>query len=373
MQSKLRYIASSDEFASPPDSAPTWLRPIGFMNDSRLKLAGGWTGFSQLDVVMRADSGFAVWRTDTRSYLKASDNTAAAEAALDRLTRPRARFAGLSMARPHIMGVVNVTPDSFSDGGIFFDSKVALEGAVQMAQAGASILDIGGESTRPGAEPVSQEAEIQRITPVIKGLAAQGITVSADTRHPEVMQAALIAGAQIINDVSGFSAKDSATLMAKHYARHPENSFAIAMHMQGSPQTMQKNPNYDFAPIDIYQVLASHIERLRTAGLPDSHIAIDPGFGFGKTPLHNRQLIDWTALFHGLGVPILVGVSRKSSIPRLVESSLLGMPQDGFGLDEGERLGGSIALALEAVRQGAQMIRTHDVRQTYQALALTSG
>ena len=132
--------------------------------------------------------------------------------------------------------------------------------------------------------------------------------------------------------------------MAEQYKARPDASYAIAMHMQGEPQTMQKNPNYGFAPIDIYEVLASHIDRLRVAGLPESHIAIDYGFGFGKTPQHNRQLIDWTALFHGLGVPILVGVSRNLN-PRLVEASTMGMPEDRFGLHEADRLGGSIALA----------------------------
>ena len=382
MQSALRYIATPDEFVCPPDGAQTWLRPVGITAKVRghnqplsglYRLAGGWAGFFQLDVVMRNDTGFDVWRTDINSYLAASDDRQTAEAALHRLVCPRPDFAGLSMARPHIMGVVNVTPDSFSDGGRFFDTGRAIDGAMLMARAGASILDIGGESTRPNAEAVSHADEIARITPVLSGLAEQGVTLSADTRHTEVMSAGLAAGAHIINDVSGFTAIGATQLMAEQYKARPDASYAIAMHMQGEPQTMQNNPSYGFAPIDIYEVLASHIGRLRAAGLPLSHIAIDYGFGFGKTPQHNRQLIDWTAMFHGLGVPILVGVSRKSSIPRLVEASAMGMPEDRFGLDEADRLGGSIALGTEAVRQGAQFIRTHDVSQTYQALALTSG
>jgi len=203
MQSALRYIDRPDEFICPPDGAQTWLRPLSIMTENGQqagsvagmhRLAGGWSGFCQLDVVMRNDTGFDVWRTDINSYLAASDDRQTAEAALHRLVSPRPDFAGLAMARPHIMGVVNVTPDSFSDGGRFFDTDRAIAGASQMARAGASILDIGGESTRPNAEAVSHADEIARITPVLSGLAEQSVTLSADTRHTEVMSAGFAAG-----------------------------------------------------------------------------------------------------------------------------------------------------------------------------------
>jgi len=311
---------------------------------------------------------------------------AAAEDLLDRLTRPRPAFAGLSMNglsmnglsitdlaigqtgdqpidraiyRPHIMGIINVTPDSFSDSGQNYAASTALATARQMLTDGAAILDIGGESTRPGAAPVSQQQELARIEPVIKELAAEGLLVSADTRHSAVMAAAHQAGARIINDVGGFRDHGAAALMARQWAENPQNAFAIAMHMQGEPGTMQKDPHYRFAPLDVYDWLAQRIEVLEAAGLPRSHIAIDPGFGFGKTVADNLALISWAGLLHGLGVPVLIGASRKSSIAML----------DG-GAAADQRLGGSLALACRAAQQGAQMIRVHDVPETRQALTV---
>ena len=374
MAMEIEVIEHASAFENPPDTQKTWLRPVNLEPaDASPKgelLAGGWMRFEMLDVVMRSAAGFQIWRTDISSYRKATGDRQAADSALDKFISPRQPIAGLDLARPHIMGVLNITPDSFSDAGEHYQTQTAIDSGLLMMAKGASLLDVGGESTRPGAAAVPIEEEIERVQPVISGLSQKGCIVSCDTRHPEVMRAAHHAGADIINDVSGFTANGAAALMGAHYLKQPEKSVAMAMHMQGTPKTMQNNPQYDFAPIDIYEVLESHVTRLLNAGLPASHIVVDPGFGFGKTPLHNRQLIDWTSLFHGLGVGVLIGVSRKSSIPKLVAASRLGLPQSHYGEAETERLGGSVALAIDAVRQGAQFIRTHDVAVTTQAIAV---
>ena len=354
-----------------------WLRPVGFAPVSELAaalpetdylpVAGGRKGFTHIDMVTRGDEGYRAARvTIERAKQIAGD---AAETQLEVLSRPRPAFVGLPMDRPHIMGIVNVTPDSFSDGGRFLGADAAIAHGRDMAAAGATVLDIGGESTRPGAAPVTRDDELARITPVITALSADGHLISADTRHADVMGPALAAGAKIINDVSGFTDPGAAEVMGSAYAEDSD-IWAIAMHMQGTPATMQDNPAYGFAPVEVYEVLSGHIDRLVAAGLPRGHIAVDPGFGFGKTPVHNAELIRWTALFHGLGVPVLIGVSRKSSVPKL---AAIGGQMGDYGGRADERLGGSLALTLEATAQGAQFIRTHDVDETVQAVAVQRG
>ena len=373
-------------FISPASFASTWsagqglwLRPVGIapLNvlrdvldaDSALPLAGGPYGFTHLDLVTGDKAaGYKAARVSIAEARQITKDEAAGQLAA--ITGPRQAFAGLPMDRVQVMGIVNVTPDSFSDGGRFFDTKDAIAHGRGMAVDGATLLDVGGESTRPGAEPVSTEDELTRITPVISALAKDGHLVSADTRNSAVMGPALAAGARIINNVSGFANDGAAEVMGQTYLSAPTNSFAIAMHMQGTPRTMQDNPKYGFAPIEVFDVLASHIDRLVAAGLPQSHIAVDPGFGFGKTPAHNAEIINWTSLFHGLGVPIILGVSRKSSIPKLAAS---GGYDGGYGASSDERLGGSLALTLAATAQGAQIIRTHDVAETVQAVAVQKG
>ena len=358
-----------------------WLRPLSIAPLSELAatppeyeyllLAGGPLGFTHLDMVTRRDEGYIAARVTIEGARQIAGE--AAEAQLEALSRPRAAFAGLEMDRPHIMGIVNVTPDSFSDGGRFLGAEAAIAHGRQMAAAGATILDIGGESTRPGAEPVTREEELARITPVISALSADGHLISADTRHAAVMGPAMGAGARVINDVSGFTEDGAAEVMAKAHAE-TSDVCAIAMHMQGTPATMQDNPRYGFAPVEVFEVLSDHIDRLVAAGLPRGNIAVDPGFGFGKTPVHNAELLRWTALFHGLGVPVLIGVSRKSSIPKLATRG--GMNNSGagdYGGTADERLGGSLALTLVATAQGAQLIRTHDVAETMQAVAVQRG
>lgn len=315
--------------------------------------------FRDVDVVQKDGDEVVISSMSVAQWQERAADSQEAKALLDRLTQPRPDLAGLSMAEPQIMGIVNATPDSFSDGGLHFDAQDGIAGALRMAEEGATILDVGGESTRPGAAPVPQDEEIARITPIISALHAAGHVVSADTRHTQVMHHAAKAGAPIINDVGGFRDDGAPELLAGLSSADPQTGFAIAMHMQGTPETMQKNPSYDFAPLDVYDWLEERIQALQAANVPLSHIAIDPGFGFGKSPLHNLELINWTSLFHGLGVPILIGVSRKSSIAKLSKDE----PAD-------QRLGGSLALTMRAIEQGAQIIRTHDVAQTAQAISL---
>ena len=393
MTSALRYVAEAQDLPALPDEQETWLRPVSLVaaNDPAiavsggspydcpyLRLAGGWQGFCLVDVVMRSADGqaapFTVWRTDYESYRKASADKARADSLLHDLTTLRADIVGLKMDRPHLMGIVNVTPDSFSDGGIHLDSDKAIAGARQMLADGASLVDVGGESTRPGAKPVKEQQELARILPVIESLAHENILVSADTRRPAVMRAAITAGACLINDVSGFRDKMASEVARDSFKRNPDQFGVMAMHMQGTPETMQDNPYYDFAPIDVFNALRDCRDRLEVAGVPRSHIVLDPGYGFGKTVAHNLDIIRWTSLFHGLGVPVLLGVSRKSSISSLMKADSIF--QNGpvpSGSDALDRLAGSLALSLQAIEQGAQFIRTHDITETYQAITVARG
>jgi len=255
-----------------------------------------------------------------------------------------------------VMGIVNATPDSFSDGGDHFDPAAAIAHAEAMIRAGAKIIDIGGESTRPGSDPVAVEEEIRRVLPVIAGIRAMadavGVTISVDTRNAATMQAALDAGASMINDVSGLTHDpDAAAVAAK------TTGPVVLMHMQGEPRTMQLAPAYDDVALDVYDALEAMIAAAEAAGIDRSRIVADPGIGFGKTVEHNLALLSQFSLFRGLGVPLLVGVSRKGFLARL-----------SAGEPAGQRLGGSLAAGLAAIGQGAQIVRVHDAPETLQAL-----
>ena len=338
----------------PPFAMPTWIRPVVGVGDGGTVLAGGWIRAQQFDVVTRDEDGqHLITRMSEDAIIDHADDRNKAAAVLENLYKPRADFAGLEMAKPHLMGVINTTPDSFSDGGAHLAPGTAIASGMAMWQAGASVIDIGGESTRPGATPITRNQELARVLPPITGLARQNIRLSIDTRHAEVMTRACAAGAAIINDVEALR-RDGA-LDAAAASGAP----AIIMHMQGQPETMQDEPHYEFAPVDIYQFLEERIDAAVAAGIAKSHIAVDPGFGFGKTVAHNLQILNWLSLFHGLGVPILFGASRKSTIAKLSKDE----PAD-------QRLAGSLALAMAAYRQGAQLLRVHDVGETAQALAV---
>ena len=338
----------------PPFAMPTWIRPVVGVGDAGTVLAGGWIRAQQFDVVTRDKDGqYLITRMSEDAIIDHADDRNKAAAVLENLYKPRADFAGLEMAKPHLMGVINTTPDSFSDGGAHLAPATAIASGMAMWQAGASVIDIGGESTRPGAAPITRNQELARVLPPITGLARQNIRLSIDTRHAEVMTRACAAGAAIINDVEALR-RDGA-LDAAAASGAP----VIIMHMQGQPENMQDEPHYEFAPVDIYQFLEERIDAAVVAGIGKSHIAVDPGFGFGKTVAHNLQILNWLSLFHGLGVPILFGASRKSTIAKLSKDE----PAD-------QRLAGSLALAMAAYRQGAQLLRVHDVGETAQALAV---
>jgi dihydropteroate synthase len=270
------------------------------------------------------------------------------------LSVPRPSWAGFDLDRPLVTGVLNVTPDSFSDGGQWFDTERAVDHGRALLTAGADILDVGGESTRPGAGEVDPGEEILRVEPVVRALAGSGAVVSIDTRHKAVMKAALDAGARIVNDVSALTHDaESAALIARRRAS------VVLMHMRGDPRTMQCDPVYNSSLIEVLEFLKLRIEACIAAGIPRDHIAIDPGIGFGKRVQHNLELLSGIASFHTLGCGIVVGVSRKSTIAQLSR----GEPPQA-------RLPGSLAAALAAVQQGVQIVRVHDVAETRQALAV---
>jgi dihydropteroate synthase len=255
------------------------------------------------------------------------------------------------------MGIVNVTPDSFSDGGRFADASAAASAGADMATAGAAIIDVGGESTRPGAKLVWEGEEIERAVPVIRQLAAGGAAVSIDTRKADVMTAALEAGARLVNDVSALTYDDrSAEIIAA--AGVP----VVLMHHRGNPATMQQDPRYDDVLVEVYLWFEERIAAAQAAGIARDKILIDPGFGFGKNVSHNLELMNGLAIFHALGCPVVVGASRKRTIGALSNEA----PSD-------QRLGGSLAFALKAVEQGVQIVRVHDVPETVQALRVWRG
>src|SRR5574338_1310688 len=263
----------------------------------------------------------------------------------------------IRLDQPQVMGIVNATPDSFSDGGQFADASAAADAGSGMAATGAAIVDVGGESTRPGAKPVWEGDEIERVVPVIRQLALGGAAVSVDTRKADVMTAAIEAGARMVNDVSAltYDERSAATLAA---AGVP----VVLMHHQGAPETMQDNPRYDDVLVEVYLWFEERIAAAEAAGIARGKILIDPGFGFGKNVGHNLELMNGLALFHSLGCPLVVGASRKRTIGALSGEA----PVD-------QRLGGSIAFAIKAAEQGAQLLRVHDVPETVQALRIWRG
>jgi len=263
-------------------------------------------------------------------------------------------FAGLSLDKPRLFGVINVTPDSFSDGGEALALSEALKRGRAMFDDGADILDVGGESTRPGAEPVSAEEERARVVPVVKGLSEMGALVSIDTRRAEVMAAAIDAGAGIVNDVTALTGdQDSLGLVADRGVA------VVLMHMQGEPGSMQENPQYENAAEDVFGTLKARFEACEEAGIRRHRIAVDPGIGFGKTVDHNLEILNRLDIYRGLGLPVLLGVSRKSFIAKLSRGEA---PKD--------RVPGSLAAVLAAWAQGVWMFRVHDVAETRQALAV---
>jgi dihydropteroate synthase len=342
------------------------IRPTGFIDspfgyDGQVaRLAGGLNWFSAVELM--AIDGHARVSTKLMSVEEL-------ESALDDELGPqwqkitsarRALELGPRIVRldqPQVMGIINATPDSFSDGGEFPDAESAAQAGALMASQGAAIIDVGGESTRPGARSIWEGDEIERIVPVIRQLASGGAAVSADTRKSEVMAAAVEAGARMINDVSALT-YDERSLEAAALLRVP----VVLMHHRGAPEVMQDDPRYDDVLVEVYLWLEQRVAAALQAGVPREHILVDPGFGFGKNVAHNLELMNGLALFHSLGCPLVVGASRKRTIGALAGEAPVR-----------DRLGGSIAFALKAVEQGVQIVRVHDVVETVQALRVWRG
>ncbi|MEM1077863.1 MAG: dihydropteroate synthase [Pseudomonadota bacterium] len=323
-----------------------YYRPIPTLTPSpeALRLADGWVWFDRVEVRQRGGRATQISTAELPDGVRA------------RLCAARSDIAGLSMAAPRIMGILNTTPDSFSDGGLFDAPAAARAQAEMMIAHGADILDIGGESTRPGAQEVAIPEEISRTAPVIADLRARGVTtpISIDTRKAVVAEAAIDAGANLINDVAAFGF-DPGMALAAHRLGVP----ACLMHAQGAPETMQDNPHYEDVLFDVYDALEGYVQRAEAAGIARADVLVDPGIGFGKTLDHNIALLRGLSLFHALGCAILLGASRKRFIGTL------------SGTDEArERVAGSLAVALHGVAQGVQVLRVHDVKDTHQALAL---
>ena len=258
----------------------------------------------------------------------------------------------LDLSRPLVMGIVNVTPDSFSDGGQHLLRDAAIAHAQQLIADGADIIDIGGESTRPGAQPVGVQQELDRVLPIIEALHGAPLPVSIDTCKPEVMQAALAAGARMVNDINAL--QDAAALQVVAAT----NAAVCLMHKQGDPQTMQQQPHYTDVVAEVSEFLRRRIAAAEAAGIARTRIVIDPGFGFGKTLAHNLALLRELEKLAGLGVPVLAGLSRKAMLGALT------------GQDVNHRVAASVAAALIAVQRGASIVRVHDVRATVDALKI---
>ena len=268
------------------------------------------------------------------------------------LKLPRGRT--LNLEKPVIMGILNVTPDSFSDGGQFLDPKIALKRAMQLLDDGATILDIGGESTRPGAPDVSLEDELARVIPAIKAIRQHSdCVISIDTSKAQVMEQAILAGADIVNDVRALQEIDALETVAQY-----EDVAICLMHMQGQPRSMQSAPHYDNLFADINMFFSERIKACETAGIKFERLILDPGFGFGKTLSHNYQILAKFDDFNKLGLPLLAGLSRKSMIGNLLNRNT------------NERLAGSLAGALIAAQNGAKIIRVHDVKETADVLGV---
>lgn len=302
-----------------------------------MTLAGGWCWFTHVEVLSRGAEPEVIAARDMPKD------------ALNTLGHSHGE-------RPKIMGIVNTTPDSFSDGGLHAAAQDAIAGGLAMASSGADILDIGGESTRPGAKTVEVSEEIARTAPVIEGLRAQGFlgTISVDTRKADVARAALAAGADLINDVSGFT-YDPALAGVAAQAEVP----VCVMHGPMDPATMHHDPRYDDVVLDVYDFLSERIDSLVKQGISRRNIIADPGIGFGKTQAHNLALLARLSIFHSLGVPVLLGASRKRFIGTI-----------GGAENARDRSPGSIAVALAGIAQGVQIVRVHDVAETAQAIAL---
>jgi dihydropteroate synthase len=352
---------------SGPLAKRLYVRPVGFLSGDAAKaacaagsaapLAGGPLAFTHVELLARNDGHVAVTAAslhDLKGWARACGGEVERHVAgvLARISTPRPAFAGSTLDRPRIMGILNATPDSFSDGGMHLAPEAAIARGRALISAGADIVDIGGESTRPGAVPVPPDEELRRVRPVLIGLSNSNTALSIDTRHSAVIEAAIDAGAAIVNDVTALAGDPRSLALAAD-----RRAFVVLMHMRGDPVTMNEAPSYRYAPLDVYDFLEDRVEACVAAGLPRAHIVVDPGLGFGKTTEHNVAILERISLLHGLGCGILLGASRKLALGAARNTT-----------EPMQRLGASLGAALGALEQGVQLLRVHDVTETRQAV-----
>ncbi|HTO83815.1 MAG TPA: dihydropteroate synthase [Methylomirabilota bacterium] len=354
-------------------TARLYLAPVGIAPQRELStmiaagaalpLAGGPLAFAACEVAIRDQriERLTASVADVTAWASRLGGTAAdrLRLLLDQLSRPRVSAGGEPFLHPRVMGVINATPDSFSDGGDHLDPAAAIAHGHRLAESGADILDVGGESTRPGGEAVEPAIEIARVMPVLHGLASMragfpGLRLSIDSRHAAVMRAALTAGVDILNDVTALTGDADSLAVAAGC-----NADVILMHMQGQPGTMNRAPAYDDVALDVFDYLESRIDACIAAGIDRRRLIVDPGIGFGKRGPQNLAVLRSLPLYHGLGCPILLGVSRKE----------LGS-QSERGLPPKERLPVSLAAAMHALDRGVQMLRVHDIAETRRIIGL---
>jgi dihydropteroate synthase len=344
------YLRPVGIFPAPPDTGE---EPVF----SGLPLAGQPLRFSALEVAEREGRGAKRRIVALGDALEGEwgRHTLAASDLLEAISAPRPRLAGVALDRPLIMGILNVTPDSFSDGGRFTAAEAAVAHALRLVEEGADIIDIGGESTRPGADYVPVEEELKRVLPVIEALRARTqALISVDTRKAEVMARAAAVGADILNDVSALT-HDPESLGVAAKTGLP----VVLMHAKGDPKTMNDDPRYDDVVLDVFDALERRIAACEAAGIPKAKLVVDPGIGFAKHLHHNVAVLGSLAIYHGLGVPVLLGASRKKLIDHISD-----VPRAE------DRIPGSIAAALAGIAQGVHMVRVHDVAATRQALSV---
>lgn len=349
-----------------------YLRPTGFIESPQrfdgaaARLAGTMLWFSQIEVIDKSAAKTIRELVDLRQWdaFKAGlspEKLARVDLLYTRMTSPRAALTmgdrNIRLDQPQVMGIINMTPDSFSDGGKNADVETAASAAIAMASAGAAIIDVGGESTRPGAPLVWEGDEIKRIEPLIRNLAAAGTAVSIDTRKAAVMEAAVAAGAKMINDVSALLFDDRALEIAK-----ASGTPVVLMHTPSQATDPHKGGAYGDVVIDVFDWLEARVDAVEAAGIPRDRILVDPGIGFGKSLAENLAIINNMSIYHALGCALLVGASRKRMIGALSNEAL-----------PNARLGGSIFLAMKAVEQGAHVVRVHDVPETVQAIHVWRG
>ena len=356
------YCKTAETFISPIPGSPSEL-------SDGLKLAGGWRCFKNLRILQKKKDKLIEVQMSFQEFLKVAKNYSKsslteAEFQIDNLVNKRLPFAKLDMSKSHIMGVINMTPDSFYKSSQTNNINILNKKFNEMINDGASIVDIGGESSRPGAKKISVFEEKCRIFEPLKQLKNCKIDtlISLDSRNLSTMKSCHKIGVDIFNDITAFKEKNKIEFISKI------SSPVIIMHMQKEPINMQINPKYDFAPIDIYKFFSKKISDLIDAGVKKSNIVVDPGIGFGKTLSDNLDILKYLPIFHGLGVPILIGVSRKSLISELTIYDYKLRGKNKINIKPSKRLSGSLAFAIHAHMSGVQILRTHDVFETNQAL-----